>query len=211
MIITCPNCGYRYELQRRPPVTFRCRKCSFSLSFNLLLNSNGNQSLKDVTNSESAVTSENIMVSAATNNTIVENKTEVVTGLADNHTRVVPSLQYKTQVVPSLQQKKGVLQVSFNGHPYSTIPLPFGSFDLGRMSSDSKAMVKITPDMSMSRIHAGMRTTKVNGQTVYQITSAKNENPVYVNNQPVGKGKACNLKNGDVIKMGETSIVFRLL
>ncbi len=211
MIITCPNCGYRYELQRRPPMTFRCRKCSFCVPFNLLLNSNGNQNLSDVTNSESASTVETVMTYAATNSTVVENKTKVATGLADNHTMVVPSLQYKTTVVPSLQQKKGVLQVSFNGHPYSTIPLPFGSFDLGRMSSDSTAKVKITPDMAMSRIHAGMRTTKINGQTVYQITSAKNENPVYVNNQPIGKGKAYNLKNGDVIKMGDTSMVFKLL
>lgn len=210
MIITCPHCGYRYELQRRSPMTFRCRKCTFSVPFNILLNSDGSQVSKNVTNSESAVTSSTGMPMNS-DSTIEENKTHVVTNLANDHTKVVPSLQYKTSVVPSLQQKKGVLQVSFNGHRYSTIPLPFGSFDLGRMSSDSKAKVKITPDMSMSRVHAGMRTTKINGQTVYQITSVKNENPVYVNNQPVVKGKAYNLKNGDVIKMGDTMMVFKLL
>ena len=210
MIITCPNCGYRYELQRRPPVTFHCRKCTFSAPFNLLFNSNVSQPSCDVTNSESAVTSETAMNMAA-NNTMVEDNTQVTAGLANDHTKVVASLQYKTTVVPSLQQKKGVLQVSFKGHPYSTIPLPFGNFDLGRMSSDSSAKVKIAPDMSMSRIHAGMRTTKVNGQIVYQITSAKNENPVFVNNQPISKGKAFNLKNGDVIKMGDTTMVFKLL
>jgi len=176
----------------------------------LLFNSNGSQPSNDVTNSESATTAETV-TTMATDNTMVDDKTQVASGLVDDHTKVVASLQYKTAVVPSLQQKKGVLQVSFNGHPYSTIPLPFGSFDLGRMSSDSSAKVKITPDMSMSRIHAGMRTTKINGQTVYQITSAKNENPVYVNNQPIGKGKAYSLKNGDVIKMGDTTMVFRLL
>lgn len=210
MVITCPNCGYKYDLQRRPPVTFHCRKCTFAVPFNLLFNSSGSQPSNDVTNSESAITSETSMT-MATNNTMVDDKTQGVSNLADDHTKVVASLQYKTTVVPSLQQKKGVLQVSFNGHPYSTIPLPFGSFDLGRMSSDSSAKVKITPDMSMSRVHAGMRTTKINGQTVYQITSAKNENPVYVNSQPIIKGKACNLKNGDVIKMGDTTMVFRLL
>ena len=89
--------------------------------------------------------------------------------------------------------------------------MPYGNYELGRLSSDSNAKIKIAPDMAMSRIHAGMRTTKINGQIVYQITSVKNENPVYVNNQPVGKGKACSLKNGDMIRMGDTTMVFRLL
>lgn len=210
MVITCPNCGYRYELQRRPPMTFHCRKCSFAVPFNLILNSTGNHLSNDVTNTESAVTVESA-IPLATSNSLTDTKTQVVPNPANDHTKVVPSLQQKTAVVPSLQKKKGVLQVSFKGHPYSTIPLPSGSFDLGRMSSDSNAKVKLTPDMSMSRIHAGMRTTKINGQIVYQITSAKNENPVYVNSQPISKGKARSLKNGDVIKMGDTTMVFRLL
>lgn len=103
------------------------------------------------------------------------------------------------------------MQVSFNNHPFSTIPLPFGNYELGRLSSDSNAKVKITPDLSMSRIHAGMRTIKMNGQIVYQITSVKDENPVYVNNQPIKKGKAYSLKNGDQIKMGDTTMLFRLI
>jgi pSer/pThr/pTyr-binding forkhead associated (FHA) protein len=51
----------------------------------------------------------------------------------------------------------------------------------------------------------------MNGQIVYQITSVKDENPVYVNNQPIKKGKAYSLKNGDQIKMGDTTMLFRLI
>ncbi len=210
MIIKCPNCGFRYELQRKPPLTFHCRKCSFEVPFQVLLNEQSGNVDMNVTNSEANLTNDSTIVSLNTQSGI-EDKTKVVSILDGDHTKVVPGLAGKTKVVQSLQQKKGVLQVSYNGHPYSTIPLPYGSYDLGRLSSDGNAKIKIAPDMSMSRIHAGMRTTKINGQIVYQITSVKNENPVYVNNQPIGKGKAYNLKNGDQIRMGDTIITFRLL
>ena len=210
MIIKCPNCGFRYELQRKPPMTFHCRKCSFTVPFQVVLNEQSGNIDMNVTNSEANISNNSAVVSP-NNQSGLGDKTEVVSMSESDHTKVVPGLADKTKVVQSLQQKRGVLQVSYNGHPYSTIPLPYGNYDLGRLSSDSNAKIKIAPDMSMSRIHAGMRTTKINGQVVYQITSVKNENPVYVNNQPVGKGKACSLKNGDQIRMGDTIITFRLL
>lgn len=208
MIIKCPNCGFRYELQRRPPATFHCRKCSFSIPFHIVLSEQGLNPSMEVTNTDMNVLGDSTV---ATPSASMEYKTEVVAISENNHTKVVPGLAEKTKVVQSLQQKRGVLQVTFNNRPYSTIPLPFGNFDLGRLSSDSKAQIKVAPDMSMSRIHAGMRTAKINGQVVYQITSVKDENPVYVNNQPVKKGKAFSLKNGDQIKMGDTIMVFKLV
>lgn len=210
MIIKCPGCGCRYELQRRPPATFRCRKCSFTVPFQVLLNEQGGQPSVDVTNSETNNDNGSQSLSTGINEGSAE--TEVVMPGGD-HTRVVPGLAgaHETVVVQALQPKRGALQVVFDGHPYSTIPLPYGSYDLGRLSSDSRAKVKIAPDMAMSRLHAGMRTTQINGHIVYQITSVKNENPVYVNDQPVPKGKACSLKNGDRIRMGNTIAVFRLL
>ncbi len=220
MIIKCPNCGFRYELHRKPPVTFHCRKCNFTIPFQVVLNEQSETVNMNVTNSESNITNES-SVPSFYQKSGSGNETQVVSNLDGGHTRVVPELAGdKTRVIPSLQSthptrpkqpKKGVLVVSFNGRQYSTIPLPFGSFDLGRLSSDSNAKIKIAPDMSMSRIHAGMRTIKINGQIVYQITSVKNENPVYVNNQPIDKGKACTLKNGDQIRMGDTVILFRLM
>lgn len=210
MIIKCPNCGFRYELQRRPPATFHCRKCSFTIPFQIVLNEQNTNLSMDVTNSDANISGDSTVV-VPTNGSNLGNKTEVVAIPESDHTKVVAGLGDKTKVVPSLQQKRGMLQVTFNNRPYSTIPLPYGNYELGRLSSDSNAKIKIAPDMAMSRIHAGMRTTKINGQIVYQITTVKNENPVYVNNQPVGKGKACSLKNGDMIRMGGTTMVFRLL
>ena len=211
MIIKCPNCGFRYELQRRPPATFHCRKCSFTIPFQIVLNEQNTKLSMDVTNSDGNITGDSTVVVPTSNDTNLGNKTEIVSIPESDHTKVVPGLGDKTRVVQSLQQKRGVLQVSFNNHPFSTIPLPFGNYELGRLSSDSNAKVKITPDLSMSRIHAGMRTIKMNGQIVYQITSVKDENPVYVNNQPIKKGKAYSLKNGDQIKMGDTTMLFRLI
>ena len=210
MIIKCPNCGYRYELQRKPPMTFHCRKCSFVVPFQVVLNEQSGNVDMDVTNSEASIPNNSTVVSL-NNQSDLGGKTKVVSMTESDHTKVVPGLADKIKAVQTPQQKRGVLQVSYNGHPYSTIPLPYGNYDLGRLSSDSSAKIKIAPDMSMSRIHAGMRTTQKNGQIVYQITSVKNENPVYVNNQPVGKGKACSLNNGDQIRMGDTIITFRLL
>ena len=207
MIITCPGCGRRFNLERRPPVTFRCPKCSFSAPFSTILNE------KNSVGPHINITQDGHIEIPL--NEDVSNQTKVVSSLADNgHTKVVSELANagKTSVVPALQpQKKGVFFVSFQGRKYGTIPLPFGNFELGRNSSDSKAKVKLTPDMSMSRIHAGLRTTKINGQIVYQITSVKNDNPVFVNNCPIAKGKAYNLKNGDQVRMGDTTMVFRLM
>lgn len=133
----------------------------------------------------------------------------------DQKTRVVDSINgEKTILVPGLQQKrrKAYLQIYFKGMDFGNIGLPdSGFFNLGRRSSDSTASIKLTPDMSMSRVHAGMRTVKTPaGQIVYQITPAKEKNPVFVNGAAVGKGKAFNLKNGDKIRMGETDIIFKL-
>lgn len=210
MIITCPGCGRRFNLERRPPATFHCPKCSFTVPFSVILNESKNHSGNNKPNPNNPQ-DEHIETPTKEDTT---NKTMVVTTLVDNgHTKVVDGLanENKTSVIPALQQKKGVFQVSFQGRQYGTITLPFGIFDVGRNSSDSKAKIKLTPDMSMSRIHAGMRTTKIKGQVVYQITSVKDDNPVFVNNSPITKGKAYNLKNGDQVRMGNTIMIFRLM
>lgn len=211
MIITCPGCGRRFNLERRPPVTFHCPKCSFTVPFSVILNESGNHSKDAPTTNNTQDGHIGIPIGGDT-----ENKTKVVSLPAHNdHTQVVEGLVAgkKTSVIPALQQtqRKGAFQVSFQGRQYGTIVLPFGNFEVGRHSSDSKAKVKITPDMSMSRIHAGMRTTKVDGQMVFQITSVRNDNPVFVNNYPIAKGKAYNLKNGDTVRMGNTTMVFRIM
>lgn len=207
MIIICPNCGCKYNLTRKPPVTFHCRKCSFTIPFNILLNESNNSP------SSASANSENI----DTTNVIPQSPVPVgeSTTIVNEKTRIVDSLRVseKTSLVPGLQKKtKGVLQITFQGKPFGTIILPRGDFfNLGRLSSDGNANIKLTPDISMSRIHAGMRTVTINGQIVYQINSAKDSNPVYVNGNPIPKGKAFNLKSGDTLRMGDTTMIFKMM
>lgn len=208
MIIKCPYCGRRFDLQRRPPETFCCPKCSYKVPFSVILQEQ---------HSEKATTT----AAQTENDPVTEGNgakglpTSVINGQG-NKTVVVEGLneELKTKLIPELQQKsKGILQVIFQGMNFGTINLPHGKYyNLGRKSSDSKAQIKITPDIAMSRIHAGMRTVKTpTGQIVYQITSVKTENPVYVNGHAIPKGKAYNLKTGDMIKMGETIMKFQMV
>lgn len=208
MIIKCPYCGRQFELQRQPPKTFCCPKCSYKVPFSVILQEQHSEKVKNT-----SAPAGGAPVTAG--GEPLEQPTSVVNGQADK-TVVVEGLNggLKTKLIPELQQKsKGILQVSFQGMSFGTINLPHGNYyNLGRKSSDSKAQIKITPDISMSRIHAGMRTVKTPaGQIVYQITSVKTENPVYVNGHAIPKGKAYSLKPGDMIKMGETVMRFQLV
>lgn len=194
MIIKCPGCGRRFNLERRPPATFHCPKCAFTAPFSSILNESNS--------SDASISTQSEQISLNTNEGY--NKTKVVSELAHaGHTSVVPTLQQQPQ--------KAAFSVTFQGHPYAIIPLCFGNYELGRNSSDSKAKVKLTPDMKMSRIHAGMRTVKMEGQIVYQITTVRSDNPVYVNGNPIAKGKAYNLKHGDEVRMGDTIMIFRMM
>lgn len=207
MIISCPNCGCKYNLTRKPPMTFHCRKCSFTVPFNIILNESQKSPSIQNTNSDHN--------GDVTTNTIPNQTMGGSSTLVEEKTRVVDSLRLseKTSLVPGLQKKtKGILQISFLGKNYGIITLPRGNFfNLGRLSSDGTANVKLTPDISMSRIHAGMRSVTINGELAYQINSAKETNPVYVNGKPIPKGKAFNLKSGDTLRMGETIMVFKMI
>ena len=173
MIIKCPYCGRRFELQRRPPETFCCPKCSYKVPFSVILQEQHSEKTMAAPASGAPVTAGGEPQGLPTS---------VINGQGDK-TVVVEGLNggLKTRLIPELQQKsKGILQVSFQGMSFGTISLPHGNYyNLGRKSSDSTAQIKITPDIAMSRIHAGMRTVKTPaGQIVYQITSVKTENPV---------------------------------
>lgn len=206
MIIKCPYCGRRFELQRRPPETFCCPKCSYKVPFSVILQEQHSEKTMAAPASGAPVTAGGEPQGLPTS---------VINGQGDK-TVVVEGLNsgLKTRLIPELQQKsKGILQVSFQDMSFGTISLPHGNYyNLGRKSSDSTAQIKITPDIAMSRIHAGMRTVKTPaGQIVYQITSVKTENPVYVNGHAIPKGKAYSLKTGDMIKMGETLMRFQMV
>lgn len=192
-IIKCPNCDSLFKLHQKPPKTFCCPKCQYSVPFDQILNTDDSK----VTQSDGS----SVQRDADLTNTVGE------------ATKVV-NFGEKTKLVPGFQRQEintAVLSIVYKGVFIGKVALPqSGNFNLGRRSSDSTAHIKIAPDMAMSRVHAAMRTVKTNdGKTIYQITTIKPENPVYVNGLEIGKGKIHSLKPGDRILLGETVLTFK--
>lgn len=136
-----------------------------------------------------------------------------ITNATGEATKVV-NFGEKTMLVPGLQQpsnKTAIFNIAYKGVSIGKVVLPQnGNFNLGRRSSDSAAQIKLAPDMTMSRVHAAMRTVRTNdGKINYQITTIKPENPVFVNGVMIEKGKICTLKLGDRIQLGETVLTFK--
>lgn len=196
LIIKCPNCSSLFKLNNKPSKNFCCPKCRYKTAFDKVLNSDDSPvtqadhtSAAPVTNAEGGAT-------------------------ACEATKVV-NFGEKTMLVPGLQQsapKTATLHISFKGVNIGKVDLPKkGNYNLGRRSSDSRAQIKLAPDMTMSRLHAAMRTVRTNdGRLDYQITTIKSENPVCVNGLIIEKGKICSLKPGDRIHLGETVLTFKL-
>lgn len=211
MIIKCPSCGRRFQLNRRPPQFFKCPKCHYTTSFEEIFDNQDEEQRKEEVNDIPPVSS---VVPGTTPGMVNGAATHVVENQQYGETQVVniPNQYQKTKVV-DMPKTRGILQVMYKGVNFGTVTLPpSGGFTLGRRSSDSNATIKLTPDMTMSRLHAGMRTRQqANGQVMYQITSVKSDNPVIVNGKPVPKSAICNLKNGDVIVMGETTVLFKMI
>lgn len=209
MIIKCPNCGSRFQLNRRPPEMFRCPKCHYSTSFSEVLDMD-----KEGIPEADADEDSSVSVPGTSPGLAISESTRVVDSQQYGETKVVniPNGYEKTRVF-NMPKTKGMLQLMYKGVNFGVIELPrSGQFTLGRRSSDSKASIKLTPDLSMSRLHAGMRTRQLpNGQILYQITSVKTDNPVIVNGKPIPKAAICNLKSGDVITMGETTAIFKMV
>ncbi len=234
MIITCPSCNRRFELQRRPPKQFRCPKCGFTTAFSEVLNNGVKHSDQPVTLNEDAAAAMGIGVASTPNTNGSNAATPGTTGASTtlsqptglntpsaaaggDKTRVVAGLQQPalgpgTKVVNELQlPKKAYLDMVFQGMPAGSVMLPnAGQVTVGRNSNDSPAQLKLTADIAMSRVHAGIRVNGNGPQRTYQITSAKNENPVYVNSKPIKQGQAVTLKPGDKLQMGYTLLTFRL-
>ena len=85
-----------------------------------------------------------------------------------------------------------------------------GVYILGRKSSDSSATLQLAPDISMSRQHARLALQLVGGKLMAQVIGMKADNPIIVNGRPYAMGKPCNLKSGDQLQLGKTTVVFSL-
>lgn len=217
MIIKCPSCGRRFDLQRKAPNTFRCPKCGFTTPFSTLLNASASTSSFDG-NAFSQPTKDSIPTGIDSQSNGSSDATKAIPELQDRFgkTEIVqkPQADYKkTRIVPELQNRPSAFfQIIANGRPVKSIPLRLSNnpVSLGRNSSDSNAMIKLSPDITMSRVHAFVQSLKgPDGSIQFILKPAKPDNPVFVNNQPIPMGKAVILANNNVIRMGQTTIVFK--
>lgn len=194
-IIKCPNCNSLFKLNQKPSKTFSCPKCQHKAPFDEILRQNDDA---HVTQNEPT------SVPLGANTAALQGEATKIFNFGEK-TKLVPGLQHQ-------QTKAAKLNITFKGVNIGQVVLPkSGNFNLGRRSSDSTAHIKTAPDMTMSRVHAAMRTVRSNdGKIAYQITTIKPENPVYVNGRMIGKGKIHTLRSGDRIQMGETLLTFNL-
>lgn len=218
MIIQCPNCGKMFNLKSKPSDTFTCPKCKFQAPFSLVIKNaqqGGGPSAPVITNAESGLMNPYAPTGAVpppipgapAGGGNSGDKTRVVAVPEGGKTIMVPGMQK----APAAKPKKASFVVFFKNVKIGTVALPAsGNFTVGRRSSDGKATVTLSPDITMSRVHAGMRVMKnTKGEIIYQITTVKPENPVVVNGKPLAKGQPCSLKPGDKLTMGDTNLVFQ--
>jgi len=96
--------------------------------------------------------------------------------------------------------------VVFNGMKF---PLDKGANTIGRQAMTSQAKLQLpTSDMNMSRNHA-IAEVKVdaNGNTYATLANYKNMNLTLVNGKPLGPQDVVMLNKGDIITMGQTTVM----
>ena len=94
------------------------------------------------------------------------------------------------------------------GHSFD---LPFGTNIVGRKSSSSDANIQLpVDDLYMSRLHATIKVTKVNGTLCVTISNYKNKNSTTVNGTELRDCDEVVLNHGDENVMGDTSLVMMM-
>ena len=91
-------------------------------------------------------------------------------------------------------------------------PLAEGQNIIGRKGNTSKATVQIdTTDRYMSRQHANITlTTLPNGTVKAVLSNYQNKNLTTIDGQEIETGDAIRLADGNSIKMGHTTVTFKL-
>ena len=87
-----------------------------------------------------------------------------------------------------------------------SIAVTAGTHIMGRDSRDSDASLKIAPDRYMSRRHARLDVTSIGVGVDCRITPLASANDVFVNNRRLLPNETEQLRNGDKILLGMTTI-----
>lgn len=180
-IITCPICQKQYKLTPKDPSSIAQKK----------------------------FTCMNCKYSAPFS-TLVKNlpQPQPVTHSGDMNLPVNPQKHSATKVAHGLNvQSKAFLTVMGSNTKFILNP---GLYILGRKSSDSTATLQLAPDISMSRQHARLVVQSVAGKLMVQVVALKANNPLVINGKLYTAGHPCNLKSGDRLQLGMTTVIITL-
>lgn len=102
-----------------------------------------------------------------------------------------------------------IVSLVFEGRGY---PLEEGRNIVGRKAKKPQANVQIpTDDLYMSRQHCVINvTTMDDGRKKAVLSNFQNKNDTLINGHQIGSGDAIILQNGNMIKMGETTVMFKV-
>ena len=85
----------------------------------------------------------------------------------------------------------------------------FGSYTIGREDITCPSTIQISGDPTISRRCASIDIEKsANGNALFFFTVIKSRNPIKVNGKELHDGEKLQLKFGDTIVMGKTSMIF---
>ena len=114
-----------------------------------------------------------------------------------------------TQLVSSSPKKCQSAQLVYDGIGYD---LEEGENIVGRKGTTSKATVQIaTQDRYMSRQHCAIKVTTLSDGTKKAVLSNyQNKNLTTIDGQEIETGDEIRLTNGNQIKMGQTTVTFKL-
>lgn len=114
-----------------------------------------------------------------------------------------------TQLASSSPMKNQSAQLIFNGVNYD---LEEGQNIVGRKGNTSKATVQIaTDDRYMSRQHCAIKvTTLPDGKKKAVLSNYQNKNLTTIDGQDIETGDEIRLTDGNQIKMGHTTVTFKL-
>ena len=112
-------------------------------------------------------------------------------------------------VTPKEMSKECNARLVFEDQPYF---LEEGRNIVGRKGTTSKATIQIaTEDRYMSRQHCSLTiTTLPDGTKKAVLSNYQNKNLTTIDGQEIGTGDAIRLVNGNRIKMGHTTVVFKM-
>ena len=111
-------------------------------------------------------------------------------------------------VLPELQVKEETCYLVVNGNNYDLL---LGRNTVGRKATTSVASIQfVTDDMYMSRHHSVINVRRMtSGEIKVDISNYENKNKTFVNGNILQNGESFVLHDGDSIKMGNTTVIYK--